>query len=56
MTPYDIKMGQIINPWGAEVYWENKKIYMNFLLFLNTEMAWVVEILPNGMQGPVSTG
>ena len=47
--------GSKVNPCHAEFILGNTKIYLNFLLFRNTEMAQVVEILPHEKQGPVNS-
>ena len=41
-----------INPLRAELILGYVKMYLHFLAYLNTEMAQVVEILPDGRQGP----
>ena len=39
------------NPFLAEIFWGNLRIFQHFLLFLNIGMAQVVGILPRGRQG-----
>ena len=36
---YEENMVEILNPCHAEFVWETLKIYLHYLLFLNTEIA-----------------